>query len=317
MPAFHVDRTIEIAASTETVFDIVSDFSTWTKWSPWLCIDREAKVTVSDDPRSVGSLYQWAGELVGQGEVEQLRLERPASIKEEIRFLKPFKSRSDVEFQLESVGGNTKITWIMDGRLPWFMFWMKSSMMLFIGMDYERGLKMLKEFVETGAVLSKTDVVGVEMFKAINVIGLRDSSPVDQIGPAMERIFAESMAKLSQSGTPMDASSDASSGAEMVSVYHPCDLKERRFDFTSGLALPSETSVPPGLASCQVPEGKSLHIRHTGSYENLGNAWSGAYQYARYKKLKVLKQDAVEIYRNDPKTTSKDELITDIYLPLK
>ncbi|HIF00199.1 MAG TPA: hypothetical protein EYG03_15360 [Planctomycetes bacterium] len=60
-----------------------------------------------------------------------------------------------------------------------------------------------------------------------------------------------------------------------------------------------------------------MHIRHTGRYENLGNAWSGGYQYARYKKLKVAKHDAIEIYRNKRDETPPAELVTDIFLPLK
>ena len=37
-----------------------------------------------------------------------------------------------------------------------FLFWMRRQMELFIGMDYERGLKMLKEWIETGQILSTT-----------------------------------------------------------------------------------------------------------------------------------------------------------------
>ena len=35
----------------------------------------------------------------------------------------------------------------MRGALPWFLFWMRPAMETFIGMDYERGLKMLKDWL--------------------------------------------------------------------------------------------------------------------------------------------------------------------------
>ena len=118
MPAYNVHRSIVINVPSEQVFDTVADYGTWTKWSPWLGIDREAVVTVSDSPRSVGSLYNWTGDLVGQGEIERLRLDRPNRIDDEIRFVKPFKSKSNVSFELARTADGTEITWRMQGNLP-------------------------------------------------------------------------------------------------------------------------------------------------------------------------------------------------------
>lgn len=149
MPRYHVARTIRIDAPPARVFDLVSDFDTWTTWSPWLCADPEATVTVSQPSSAVGAVYTWQGELVGQGKVEHRRLEPNRLIAEELRFIKPFRSRADVNFELQPAGSGTEVTWHMYGSLPWFMFWMQSSLEAFIGMDYERGLKMLKELIET------------------------------------------------------------------------------------------------------------------------------------------------------------------------
>ncbi|MEO2016593.1 MAG: GyrI-like domain-containing protein [Fuerstiella sp.] len=215
----------------------------------------------------------------------------------------------NVSFELAAAGDGTEITWRMQGNLPWFMFWMRSSMETFIGMDYERGLKMLKEFIETGTVLSQTDVIGVESIEVMNVLGVGDFCSTDDVGPTMTKAFATATEQLSRNAIAIDG--------DMLSVYHPCDLKLRRFDFTSGYAVPSGSQAPAGLNHCQLPAGKSLHIRHTGRYENLGNAWSGGYQYARYRKLKVAKRDAFEIYRNKPEENPPAELVTDIFLPLR
>ncbi|EMI21425.1 Bacterial transcription activator, effector binding domain protein [Rhodopirellula maiorica SM1] len=309
MPAFEVSRSIEMAVPPETVFDCVADFGTWTKWSPWLGIDPDAVVTVSDPPNTVGSIYRWKGDVVGAGEIEHLNLDRPRQISEEIRFTKPFKSTSKVGFTFEATDAGTKVTWRMQGRLPWFLFWMRANMQTVIGMDYDRGLKMLREHLETGEVLSKIEVHGVQTVSEIDVYGVSDAAPPNNMGPAMERVFSASGEKLKQADVSLDA--------PMVSVYHPCDLKQNQFSFTGGFAVSNEDGMAAGLEHCHLPAGNALHIRHIGSYENLGNAWSGAYQYARYKKLKVLRQDAYEIYRNDPATTAPRDLITDIYLPLR
>lgn len=309
MPAYEVRRSITIDATPETVFDTVADYGTWTKWSPWLGIDKQATVTVTDNPNSVKSIYSWAGEVVGQGEIEHKQLQRPNKIDDEIRFTKPFKSKSAVSFELQPDGNGTKITWGMNGSLPWFLFWMASNIETYIGMDYERGLKMLKEYIETGEVLSDIEVVGIEPVDSRRIAGVRDSCPTDDVGPTMNAAFAKVKDVLAGQSPP--------DGLEMISVYHPCDLKHRRFEFTSGYAVSADCQTPPDLTEFRLPEGRALHIRHTGRYENLGNAWSGAHQYARYKKIKLAKRAAFEAYRNDPDNTPEAELVTDIYLYVK
>ncbi len=54
-----------------------------------------------------------------------------------------------------------------------------------------------------------------------------------------------------------------------------------------------------------------------GNYDHLGNSWSAANQYARYRKLKQSKVGTFEIYRNTPNDTAPAELRTDIFLPLR
>jgi len=62
---------------------------------------------------------------------------------------------------------------------------------------------------------------------------------------------------------------------------------------------------------------RALRVDHVGSYDHLGNGWSAAHQYARYKKLKQSRVGTFEVYRNSPDTTAADALITEIYMPLK
>jgi effector-binding domain-containing protein len=90
------------------------------------------------------------------------------------------------------------------------------------------------------------------------------------------------------------------------------------FDYTSGFAIPdSANSVPAELSSWSIPTTKALSVEHIGSYEHLGNAWSAANQFARYKGLKQSRVGTFEIYKNDPKETAPADLHTEIFLPLK
>lgn len=310
MPRFHVSRSIEIEVTPEKAFETIADFGTWTTWSPWLCGEPDATVNVTADRSSVGSIYAWSGEVVGAGEIEHRELQPGRLIDDELRFLKPFRSQSDVRFDFEPQGNGTRVTWRMDGALPWFLFWMRPQMEGFIAMDYDRGLKMLKEWLETGQILSKTVVQGVQEIQPLQMAGVRMTSAMKDLGPAMEKAFGEAHAKLSAAGLPTDG--------EGISVYHKFDMRKRTFDFTSGFVLPeSAEALPDGLATWSTPATRALRVDHIGSYDNLGNAWSAAHQHARYKKLKLARRSDFELYKNRPEDTAAADLLTEIYLPLR
>ena len=311
MPKFDVQRSIEISASPDQVFDVVSNFNTWSIWSPWLIADPQATVTVSNDASSVGSLYQWSGDVCGAGEVEHVRLEQGRLIGEEIRFLKPFKSRSDVGFQIEPRGNGCRLTWSMHGSMPFLLFWMLPQMKTMIGMDYDRGLKMLKEWIETGRIESKVTVHGVEEVGPFRIAGVRSRYQLSECGDAMQRAFCESSEKLDAVGIPKDG--------PVMSVYHDVNLKNGVFDCTSGFSIPeAATEIPASLSVWSTGSVKAFRVEHVGSYDHMGNGWSAAHQIVRHRKHKMSKRmGAFEIYRNNPADTPPAELRADIYLPLK
>ncbi|MEO1999801.1 MAG: GyrI-like domain-containing protein [Planctomycetaceae bacterium] len=310
MSRYHVQRSIQIETTPERVFETIADFRTWRMWSPWLCAEPEARVDVTDDASSVGSLYSWQGEIVGQGEIEHRELQPGRLIVDEIRFRKPFRSKSEVTFEMDSHTSGTRLTWQMRGNLPWFLFWMRSQMEVFIGMDYERGLKMIKEWLETGKIHTETTIRGVESVGPLRMVGVRKRCAIYDVGSSMETAFTELEAKLHHSGLSPDG--------QRMSVYHKFDMRAGTFDYTSGVVVPeSAGAVPDDFSSWSIPAMRALRVDHVGSYDHLGNGWSAAHQYARYKKLKQSRVGTFEVYRNSPDTTAADALLTEIYMPLK
>ncbi|PQO26998.1 SRPBCC family protein [Blastopirellula marina] len=311
MPRFHVEKSIEIAAPPEKVYETVVDYATWSRWSPWLCSEPDAVVTVSENSNAIGSLYSWEGKIVGAGEIEHVQLEPGRSIVDEIRFTKPHRSSSSVRFDFERTQSGTLLTWQMDGSLPWFLFWMTSMMQTFIGMDYERGLKMLKEYIETGKVPSQTKVVGIEQVEPLKMVGLRRSCTLSGIGPSMEAAVSELLPLLEKQGLAQEG--------ELMSAYHKFNLKSQTCDYTIGKVLAADTDVKVDapLVVWSSPATKALCVEHLGDYRHLGNGWSAANQYVRYKRLKQSGCSAFEIYTNDPHHLPVEQWCTKIYLPLK
>jgi effector-binding domain-containing protein len=310
MPRFQVYRSIQISAQPEEVFDRVADFGTWTTWSPWLLAEPTAEVTVTDNASEVGAIYAWTGTVVGAGEVEHQDLDRPHRIDDEIRFLKPFPSKSKVTFELERCAGGTKLKWGMEGSLPWFMFAMRPMMETFIGMDYERGLKMLKEWIETGSIQSRTQVKGVVPIGKLTMLGVRDQCRVSDVSASMEAAFKQATALFEQHDLP--------TGGGTIAVYTGFDMKAGVFDYLAGYVVPDATQCQASeLTPWSFPAGKAFMVEHIGSYRHLGNAWSAANQIVRYQKMKQSKLGTFELLKTTPSQVPEAELRTEIYLPLR
>lgn len=310
MPAYQLARSITIDCNPQTVFQLVSDYSTWTKWSPWLLADPQAKVTISSNPNSVGSKYEWAGEITGQGELTTTDLEQHKSMRADLRFIKPFPAQAKTGFELTSDGHSTKLTWNMQGKMPWFLFWMIPMLKTFIGMDYQRGLTMIKDLLEKGTIPSRLVFHDREEVQGFKMAGIAGSCHVDEIGASMEKAFADAKAEFRTLGLPTDG--------HMISVYTKFRVGAGIFDYISGYVLPDEVDVrSQKLTQWRMPPGRVYRIEHVGSYQHLGNAWSAANQIVRAKKWKQSRVGTYEIYRNADSSTQESELVTDIYLPLK
>lgn len=321
MPSFKVSRTTQIESDPETVFRTLSDFSTWKTWSPWLLADEDATFTVNGNPTDIGGGFSWDGPIVGAGEMEHLELQPPSlshsmgSMHAQLRFIRPWKSESKVDLQVKK-GRNddgrevTNVRWDMAGSLPFFLFWMKSMMVSLIGMDYDRGLRMLKELIESGEVSSHVTVNGISSCPPHHIVGLAAHTKLEGIGESMEQTFGDVKRRLTDAGLPTDG--------QWLSVYDDMNIKTQAVSYTGGMVISEDAPTPAGLIARSVPGFRAMHVTHTGRYNHLGNAWFAAYQNLQAGKHKVNKKmPGVEVYVNDPDGTSPGELLTEVYVPIK
>lgn len=309
MPAFHVERSIVINAPEAKVRPAIENFEEWPKWSPWLCMEPDAKLTYRGTPGQSGHGYDWSGNLTGAGGME-IASNSGGKLDMDLQFLKPFKSQAKVVMLIKPQGDEqTEVTWEMDSSLPFFLFWMVGMMKAMIGMDYARGLKMLKEYVETGTVLSQTEIVGIVDVPQMHYVGVGDECTMDKIGDSMKQTLPAAHELATKNGLGIAGPPGA--------LYHDVNLKEQRCKYTAIVPINSPAPIEGGQTGSVEP-CKALKVTHTGSYQNVGNAWSTIMAYQRHKKLKPLKsQCAFEIYANDPCETAEADLLTEIYLPIR
>ena len=311
MPVWNVQKSIEIDAPVSKVYQMVSDYRTWTTWSPWLIAEPQAKVDISDRSNQVGSTYHWSGKVVGEGRLEHLRLETDRLVEDRLDFIRPTKSKSKTGFKFEAIANRTKLVWSIDGNLPWYLFFLTPMIKTMVGMDYQRGLMMIKELAETGRITSSTEVLGIESIPPIRVAGLQAQSSVFNIEQSMEEMLVKLESEYQNQGMPKEGA--------MVAVYTRFKVKQGIFEYLLGRAIPDTLLIPThsSLKEWKFPKARALHVRHTGSYKHLGNAWSIANRIAEHQKLKLNRSASFEIYTNSPHDNPEGSLQTDLYLPLR
>jgi effector-binding domain-containing protein len=311
MPKFQVRKSIIINAPIEKVFQNVKDFNNWSKWSPWMILEPGSKSKISGTGMDIGDISAWDGELIGAGEMEHQVIEDYKMIEQELRFFKPFKSTSRVSFEFSEEDGGVKVTWTMDGSLPFFLFFMKKMMVAWIGMDFERGLMMLKDYTETGKIESKIDFKDIVDYPETHYIGKTYTCRIDDLGPSMEKAFPELMevlnhAKVAPVGVPF-------------SIYKKYDMVKREAQYVAAIPVAQGSEVSdPEYKTGKLEESRAIKVVHTGDYKFLGNAWSFAMNYVQKKKLKASKANqGFEVYVTDPSEVEMKDAVTEIYIPLR
>ncbi len=307
MPKMQIVKTKQINAPVSKVFSILSDMSSWSKWSPWLIMDPEATVDVADDNKS----YSWEGKRVGAGHMSISKEDNNKSINYDLTFLKPWKSTAKVKFEIKEKDRGAEVAWHMDSSLPWFMFWMKKMMIAFIGNDYERGLNLLKDYVEDGQIHSKLNWLGESQFPGCDYIGIRRKCTIDDMPTVMKKDFEDLLDYC--------RSVEGTDHTKAFSMYHKFDFVKGNASYTAGIPVPK---IPSNLSAKffvgKIPPTKIYTVEHIGPYEHLGNAWTTIYTMHRNKEIKGRKNiHPFETYGNSPLDTDPKDLITHINFAVK
>ena len=307
MPKFHVRKSILIAAPVERVYASVRDFRQWPVWSPWLICEPDSHMDYAADGKS----YAWNGRITGSGEMAVTSEQAPRSINYQLTFLKPWKSVNSAGFQFADRNGTTEVTWTMEGSLPFFMFWMTSMMSAYVGADYQRGLMLLKDYIETGSVRSKLAFTGPQSFPGCRYIGVKTRCPISDLARSMQQDMEKLTGWLGQR--------ELQPAGKPFSICHKWDLVKGTADYTLAFPLAATpTGLPAGFVTAEIPASQVFAIRHTGPYRYLGNAWAAGVMRSRMKIFtpnKII--DPFEVYENDPSVVPEDELVTVLHFPIK
>ena len=104
-------------------------------------------------------------------------------------------------------------------------------------------------------------------------------------------------------------------GAPMT-IYTSTD--DSSFQFQAAVPVAQAPTIPAGseIVVGKSPAGKALKFVHRGSYDAMDTTYEAITNYLDEKQLEA-KDLFVEQYMKDPITTPEDDLVIEVYVPLK
>jgi uncharacterized protein YndB with AHSA1/START domain len=148
---FRVERSASIKAPPEKIFPAINDLRAWGAWSPYEKKDATMKRMYSGAASGKGAMYEWDGDKnVGRGRMTITESTPPSRVVIALDFIKPFETHNTAEVTLVPQGDSTKVTWAMQGPVPYVakIMHVLFDMDRMVGDDFAAGLANLKAIAE-------------------------------------------------------------------------------------------------------------------------------------------------------------------------
>jgi effector-binding domain-containing protein len=292
---YHVQRTLDIRAPRDTVYEQVRFFKNMAKWSPWNKIDPDMQASFGGTDGAPGATYTWNGNSdVGKG-VQTLKSTTRERTEIEVSMKDPWKSSSMSVFALQALdSANTRVVWDYDLYVgfPWNAMAMLTDVDRGVGKDFERGLGNLKKLCEKlmNPRYNGFAVEEVEMGE-MHFIGVRDTLRTVDV----PKFYSEHTAKILVS--LLDGKTEPKGPA--TGIYWRWDEKNLITDLATAFPVAADVKPATGYKTFSIPAGQALSIDYFGPYDSLGNVHKGMKMYLTEKKLEAL-SPFIESYVTDP-----------------
>jgi effector-binding domain-containing protein len=306
--SYELKRDIVINTPVAAVFNTVSHFSEFPKWSPWQELDPNMKTNIEGTDGTVGAKYSWKGNgNAGAGSMTITKLEQEKYLEQNLEFLEPFPSKAVTYFTLETAEGGTKLTWGMKGEnnfMSRIFLTLMGGMDAAVGKDFEKGLAKLKTLCESSPgsasayEVKEIDWPGKDYAIVRSTVKFQDVSG----------FFQKNLPVLFESVTKAKGNPGIP-----VGIFYKYDEKAGEADMAAG--VPYEEKVDLGkTAVVNVPASKAYQIDYYGAYENMQAPYEAMGNYLKEKFQREDPDMVIEEYVSDP-TVEKDtsQWLTRIY----
>lgn len=308
-----VDRSITIDAPVAQVFPHLQYFAKTDAWSPWNKMDPNMEKSIEGEDGTVGAISRWSGNKdVGVGYQKITAIDPGKRVDLDLVFEEPWESQADIYIQAEEVEDGTKVTWGFrsDTPIPENIMMAMMGMRKALSQDYDEGLSMLKEVVESEEPV--TSYNGYEI-KTVDLpyqhfVAHRSTIGMNQITAVYTEYLPKIFAAVQSSGTEM--------AGMPCGLFYSWDESTGQTDMASAIPVKTKTEIE-GFTALEVPSEKSLLVDYYGGYHGTGAAHEAIDAYIKANGIKV-STPAIEEYATDPgEEPDSTKWLTRVYYPIE
>lgn len=309
---YEVKESIIINQDKKLVYEQVANFNNWEYWSPWRDLEQEAEYTVTGTGKDLGDEMSWVGDTVGTGKQIFTKLQPYDMVEAKLMFTSPQEGNSIVWFEFSEVEGGTKVDWHItgDGDMGYFLRLFIPTMETMLGDQFKTGLQKLKTHSEELDMkkleMTIEDVAAVPIYYTEESIETMDSK---MIGEKLGAAYGELMHFVQQNGIQM--------AGMPIAITTAFDEASGMWNFNPALPVAEASVEPEGRIKVGMTHaGKVLKTVYVGPYNESPEAYNTIMAHIESEGMEVV-GNSWEEYANDPADTPEEELITNIYFPIK
>lgn len=296
-----VVESTTINAPKNVVWNQMVDLENQQNWSPWKEMDPTVKTTITGPAGQVGQKSAWTSESnVGDMTISTVEGD---SMRYDMHFVKPFEGYA---VGWVTVSGEDGAVVATNGYSGETSFWMRGMNALFgrrmMEKMLERGLELLKEYVESG----KAEVPGP------NYVIEEYTFPATSFATVHKTV---KIAEMDQFFEPAYREVATAAGSQVQGNKHTITYRWDEANGEAEVAAGYPVSGPvKGMTMVDLPEVKGYKLAMVGSYsmENFKNAHTALYKHAAEKGL--TEPLIIEEYVIGPEQeTDSNKWVTHIY----
>lgn len=146
---FHVERSIVINASSETIHPFINDVRHWPEWAAWNA-DTDPTLEYEYPGKTVGegAVYEWHGDRTGDGLLRITKSDPARGVWAEMA-LEGGELDATTELTYQPADGGTRVTWSHSGTLPRPLGgYLRGYLESVLDEHFDHGLRGLKKLAE-------------------------------------------------------------------------------------------------------------------------------------------------------------------------
>jgi effector-binding domain-containing protein len=311
----HVERSIFIDAPASVVFSQINGFRHFNDWSPWVALMPDAEYTIEGPDFGVGSKMIWfateprpeAGSQVVVASTPYERVDVELDLGPE--------GTAQVAYLLRPEEGGTNLTWTFDTDFGINLFGRYWGLLLDrqLGPLYAQGLTNLKRIAEE---LPKVDWSGLEIgiaeIPSTTVAYFTGSSGTEpsEISAALGAAYGRVAMFITANELQIDG--------HPIAIDNYWD--ERGYGFDAGIPVSNRPARGAGPDSPvrmgETYGGRVVRAVHVGPYVDLRLTYEIVGAFVTAHRLEENGR-TWNVFVSDPGDTPEEELITEVYFPVK